>query len=180
MRKEFRLVLWGVFVLMIILSVSCSPSPAGSPVGAEPAEPEVEEPAAGVAEEPAAEVAEEAGGEETEAPVEEAGTGGEVPVSDNGVPADIPVPENAYQLQVVRNGQIVSYQVDGSIDDIVTFYTDTLPGFGWEKTNSPDTVVAALASLLRENEAGDNMSISMQANELGGFVRITISVNRSN
>jgi hypothetical protein len=175
MRKGFRLVLCSVFVFILVLSASCSPSPAGSAGGAEPVEPEVEEPTAVIAEEGE----ELTDVEETEAPVEEAGTGGEVPVSENGVPVDIPVPEEAYQLQVVRQGRIVSFQMDGTIDDLVAYFAENLEAVGWEQTNSPDTNVGSVASMLRRNEAGDQMSITMQANELGGFVRVTVSVNRS-
>jgi hypothetical protein len=171
MRKSFRLVLWGVLILIMVFSVSCSPSPAGSAVEAESGDAELEEPTAEVAEELS-------GGEETEAPVEEAGTGGEEPVSENGVPTDFPVPEEAYQLQVTR-GKIVSFQIDATIDEMVTYYTDNLPGAGWEMAGPQDTSVGSVASMLRKNAAGDQLSITMQGNELGGFVRVTLSVNRS-
>jgi hypothetical protein len=173
MRKGFHLVPWGVFILIMVISVSCSPSPAGSAEVAEPADPEVADPTAVLAEEAP-------GSEETEAPVSEVGAGGEIPVSENGVPVDVPVPEEAYQLQVVRQGRIVTFQADGTIDDLVNFYTENLSSLGWEATNSPDTAVGSIATLIRKNEAGDQISINMQANELGGFVRVTVTVGRAN
>jgi hypothetical protein len=33
-----------------------------------------------------------------------------------------------------------------------------------------------MATMLRENAEGDRITINMQANQLGGFVRISISV----
>ena len=176
MRKGFRLVLWGVFVLIIILAVSCSPSPAGSSVGAEPAAPSVE------VEEPLAEVEEEVGNvensEESETPADETGTGGQEPASDTGISEDIPIPEDAYQVQLARRGNTITFQIDGAIEEVVAFYTDNLPLSGWEMAGPPDTSMGSIATMLRKNGAGDQLSINMQGNELGGFVRVTVTVLR--
>jgi hypothetical protein len=177
MRRYFRLFLWGVFLLILVVNASCSPQLAASTTGAEPAAPIVE------AEDPLA-VEEEAvdpiDGEDTEAPVEEAGTGGQEPVSDSGIAGDIPIPEDAYQVQVARRGTTVLFQIDGEIDDVVGFFQENLPNNGWNLAGPPDTSMGSIATLLRKNEAGDQLSINMQGNQLGGFVRVTIVVQRAN
>jgi len=45
---------------------------------------------------------------------------------------------------------------------------------------SPDNAVEAIATMLRKNEAGDRLAINMQTNELGGFIRLTITISRAN
>lgn len=173
MSNGFRpVVLWGIFVLITLLAVSCSPRPARTVVGAAPAAPEVETELVGE------EIGDEITGEEIETSAEGTGTGGQQPVSDTGVAADIPIPEEAYQVQIARQGRTVIFQIDGKIEDIVTYYQENLPGLGWDLAGPPDTYMGSIASMLRENEAGDKLTINMQGNELGGFVRVTLTVIR--
>jgi hypothetical protein len=176
MRKGFRPVLWGVFVLIMVFAVSCSPRPAGSAAGAEPAAPVVE------VEGPIEEVVEEVGavisGEEPAASAEGTGAGGQQPASDTGLAADIPVPEEAYQVQIARQGRTVIFQIDGTIDEMVTFYQENLPAAGWELAGPPDTSMGSIASMLRKNAVGDQLTVNMQGNQLGGFVRVTVTVIR--
>jgi len=163
MSKIIRIVLWGALLFILMFAAACSPK--ANPVPA----------------------TDEGAGEmvETTAPVQEtqpAGvdeqTGNESPQATPGVPEDIPVMEGAYKLQVARAGAYVIFQVDGTIEDVVTFYQLELPNFGWHEVRSPDTSMGAMATLLRENDAKDRLNISMQKNELGGFVSVTISVQR--
>ncbi len=44
---------------------------------------------------------------------------------------------------------------------------------------TPDNSVGAIDKMLHENENGDRLAIDMQANELGGFVRLAITISRS-
>jgi len=163
MSKITRIALWGALLFGLVFAAACSPKAKPLPT----------------ADEGAGE------GVETTAPVQEtqpAGvgeeTGNEAPLATPGVPEDIPIMEGAYKLQVARAGAYVIYQVDGSIEDVVTFYQQELPNFGWHEVRSPDTAMGAMATILRENDAKDRLNISMQKNELGGFVAVTISVQR--
>jgi hypothetical protein len=176
MRSTIRLVLWGVFILILVLSASCSPSPAGSATGAEQESPAVEVEDTAESEE---EVVDPVAEEEPEVPAEDTGTGGE-PVSETGIAADIPVPEEAYQVQVARKGTTISFQIDATVDEVVGFLQENLEAMGWEMAGPPDTSVGSIATLFRKNEAGDQLSINMQGNELGGFVRVTMVVQRAN
>jgi hypothetical protein len=95
------------------------------------------------------------------------------------VPEDIPVIDGAYRLVAGTSGKNVVYQVDTSIEEVVTFYQEELPNFAWEMAGPPDNQVATIATMLRENEAGDRLAINMQRNELGGFVRVTLTISRA-
>ena len=92
---------------------------------------------------------------------------------------DVPIMESGYQVQKGRTGKNVVYQVDSSIDEVVTFYQEELPSHNWELAGPPDNAVGSIATMLRENADGDRLAINMQANELGGFVRITITISRA-
>jgi hypothetical protein len=43
----------------------------------------------------------------------------------------------------------------------------------------PDNAIGSIGTMLRENAAGDRLAINMQANELGGFVILDISISRA-
>ncbi len=96
-----------------------------------------------------------------------------------GIASDLPIIENAYKLQVSRGGNSVIYQVDVSLQEAVSFYQESLPQYGWEMAGPPDSAVGSIATMSRKNQAGDNMTINMQENKLGGFVVITIQINRA-
>ena len=120
--------------------------------------------------EPVEEVAPETGEEQEPAPVvEEEESGGD----------DVPIMDGAYQLQISRTGNNVNYQVDGTIEDVLTFYQEELPKFAWEMAGPPDNAISNIATMLRENADGDRIAVNMQYNELGGFVILTITVSRA-
>ncbi len=95
-----------------------------------------------------------------------------------GVPDDVPVMDGAYQLQATMSGNNVLYQVDATVDEVVAFYQEELPKFEWEMAGPPDNAIGSIGTMLRENAAGDRLAINMQGNDLGGFVRLTITVSR--
>jgi hypothetical protein len=93
---------------------------------------------------------------------------------------DVPIMDEAYQVQKGRSGKNVVYQVDASIEEVVTYYQEVLPNYEWELVGPPDNAVASIATMLRENADGDRLAINLQANELGGFVRVNITISRAN
>jgi hypothetical protein len=122
---------------------------------------------------------EEMGEEEPDTPVTEVEEAPVVADVTGNVPEDIPVIEGAYRLVAGSSGKNVVYQVDTVIEDVVTFYQEELPDFAWEMAGPPDNQVATIATMLRENASGDRLAINMQRNELGGFVRVTITISRA-
>lgn len=95
-----------------------------------------------------------------------------------GVPDDIPIMEGAYELQSARSANNVTYQVDATVEDVVLFYQEELPKFGWELAGPPDNAIGTIGTMLRENAAGDQLAINMQFNQVGGFVRLNMRINR--
>lgn len=166
MRKA-RFSMLGVFLsLLLLFAVACTPTRVPVEEATFPAETE-----AGVTEEVAPPEEGEATPEQPELT--------EVPTTESGVPADVPIMEGAYNLQVARGGNNIDYQVDASIEEVVGFYQEELPKYGWLPTRNPDTSVGSMALILRENEAGDRINLNMQFNPLGEFVRLTITIARA-
>ena len=116
------------------------------------------------------EVAPETGEEQEPAPVV---------VEEEGKGDDVPIMEAGYQVQISRSGNNVNYQVDGTIEEVLTFYQEELPKFGWEMAGPPDNAISNIATMLRENADGDRLAVNMQYNELGGFIILTITVSRT-
>lgn len=105
----------------------------------------------------------------------QAGTGdAESEASESEVAEDIPIMVGGRRLEVAMDGSNISYEVDGQIEDVVAFYQEELPKYGWEMTRSPDNVVGAMATMARVNEAGDRLTFSLQYNPMGEFVVIRI------
>lgn len=101
-----------------------------------------------------------------------------VPTVEAQVPEDVPIMEGAYRLQVVRDGTNVVYQIDSTIEEVATYYQEELPNYDWEIGRAPDNIIGSIATMLRFNPAGDRLAINMQANEVGGFVRLTLTISR--
>lgn len=165
MMNRYLLILWSTLIILMLVITACSPSRI--PVA------EYEKTAS-------------TGGEPTEAeeapPPDDEGDTSEVapPVEpvEGELPEDVPVMEDAYDLQVGRRENTVVYQVDTTIEDVVSFYQEELPKLGWELRGPPDNAVGSIATMLRYNSAGDQLAINMQGNELGGFVTLTITISR--
>jgi hypothetical protein len=131
---------------------------------------QVTPPAATSEPEPVEEVVPDTGEDQEPAPVEEEA---------EEAKDDVPVMEGGTQVQRSRSGDNINYQVDGTIEEVVTFYQEELPNYGWEMAGPPDNAVANIATMLRENSDGDRLAINMQYNDLGGFVILTITISRS-
>lgn len=164
MSKISRGFLWGLLLIVLMFVAACSPKAKPVPTAGQGAG------EAGAASEQVL---------ETQPAGVSGDTGNAAAQKTPQVPEDVPVMDGAYKLQVARAGAYVIFQVDGSIDDVVTFYEAELPNYGWHKVSSPDTITGSTASILRENEAGDKLNLYMQRNDLGDFVSITIAVQRT-
>lgn len=160
MVSKMRFALIGM-VLFVLLTAACAPKAVPHPPTITPAQ-------------PAAQPVEGQGGE----PTPETTAVEPTPTAKGGVPADVPIMDGAYKLQVMRSGTTIIYQVDVSIDVAVKFYQDAFPRHGWETAGSPDTAVGQIATLLRKNAQDDRLTVNMQGNDVGGFVKITISIGR--
>jgi hypothetical protein len=114
----------------------------------------------------------------------EPGTGGEIEpggepsTGETGVAEDIPLPEGYYDANVSSDGGQIVYKVGGSSEEVVQYYQDTLPEFGWEMAGPADTVIGNTALMLRENSDADRLSINMQYNPNAGFTVVTLVITR--
>src|SRR4030065_1667461 len=72
----------------------------------------------------------------------------------NEVPEDVPIMPDAYELQIA-NALNLTYKVAVKIEDVVAFYQEEFPNYGWDKKNNPDSVVASMAPIARGKEKGD-------------------------
>lgn len=104
---------------------------------------------------------------------------GEVPVDELGVPVDVPIVPGAYEIRSERENTRITYKVEGTIDDVVTFYQMELPTYNWTKMRGQDSAVGAMGSISRENENGDTIAILLSFNPNGNFVSVAIDILRS-
>ena len=96
----------------------------------------------------------------------------------SGVPEDVPVMPDAYDLQS-SNGLHVIYKIDAQITDVVTFYQQELPNYGWDNATNPDSAVGSMAQMTRMNSAGDRISFSIQYNPVGEFCIVEAYLTRT-
>jgi hypothetical protein len=171
MKKIVVILLLGAALLFVV--TACQPNPTPPP-GAEPTvrpthPSEVNSSAVERAEEEIEEVS-----EDVVPDIEPTA----VPLNESGTAADVPIPEEAYKYQSMRGGSSATYQVDMDIGELVSWYQEELPKYGWELAGPPDSAVGAMGTMLRENEAGDRLTINMQANVNAGFVSVIVQVIR--
>ena len=86
--------------------------------------------------------------------------------------------DGAYELQANPSGKNVVYTIDSTVEDVVLFYQEVLADYGWDIAGPADTAVGSIGTMLRENTNGDRLAINLQGNEVGGFVRLNITIHR--
>lgn len=167
MKKGYLLIFLIVIVGLMLFSSACAPTRI-------PVEEVDRIPTPGSSDQEPAAPGNEPGSGEDQQPAEP--TKPAEPVSE--FPEDIPIMEGAYDVQSVRKGQIVTFQIDSEIQAVVKYYQDELPNYGWDIQGPPDSAIGSIATMSRENEAGDTLAINMQYNQLGGFVKVQLTLAR--
>jgi hypothetical protein len=109
----------------------------------------------------------------------QSGNSGENSTIEDKLPEDLPIMPGYRKLAVTSDGSNISYEVDGNIDDVVTYYQGELSNLGWEMTRSPDNAYGAFGSIIRINEKGDRVTFSLQYNSVGEFVVVRIFLLRA-
>jgi len=127
-------------------------------------------------------------GTEVSEPVENQGTTQESLLSDQetsvpvkeplGVPEDVPIMPDAYELKV-PNEFTIYYKVNIPLQDVVTFYNEELPNYGWDEPKYPDSAVGAMAQMARSKPDKDRITFSIQYNPVGEFTVVQISLTRA-
>ena len=92
------------------------------------------------------------------------------------IPSDVPIHENAINLKFAASNTYISYEVLGTVDEIVAYYRDTLESLGWEKRgNSNEEPIGGALTLLRI-KSDKNVSVTVQSIPESEYVRVLISV----
>jgi hypothetical protein len=92
------------------------------------------------------------------------------------LPPDVPIHENAVNLRFAASNTYISYEVLGTLDDIVVYYQDALRDEGWEKrNNSNEESIGGAVTLLR-GKPDRNISVTIQLIPESEFVRVLLSV----
>ncbi len=92
------------------------------------------------------------------------------------VPPDVPIHENAVNLRFAASNTYISYEVLGTVDEIVSYYRDTMESLGWEKrTNTNEEPIGGALTLLRV-KSDKNISVTVQSIPESEYVRVLISV----
>jgi len=94
-----------------------------------------------------------------------------------GVPEDVPIIPDAYEL-AVANQLNLEYKVNLPIKDVVAYYQQEFPNYGWDVINNPDSVVGSMAQMSRSNAKGDRLIFSIQYNPVGEFTIVIIFITR--
>jgi hypothetical protein len=105
-------------------------------------------------------------------------TEGEQP-TEKAMPEDVPIMENNRDFQATSDFTNISFVVDQEIADVVAWYQEQLPNFGWEMSRAPDSALGSIANMSRVNAEKDRLTISLQHNPVGEFTVVRIVVVRS-
>jgi hypothetical protein len=178
MKKQFILFLIVITVLAMVSMTACGGSSAPPSDQAEPtaetssgSEATVEEPSGNEGTGGEAPIGQETSGE---APDSEGPT-----LDENGVPTDVPIMAAMYDLRVEANNSRITYKVDGTIQEVVDFYTAEFESFGWNKILGADSAFGAMGTLSRQNDQLDKLSILLSFNPNGNYVNVTIDIIRA-
>jgi hypothetical protein len=87
--------------------------------------------------------------------------------------------EGYRDFQATSDFTNISYVVDGKVEDVVTWYQEQLPQYGWEMSRAPDTALGSMANMSRINADKDRLTLSLQHNPIGEFSVIRIVVVRA-
>ena len=98
-----------------------------------------------------------------------------------GQPVDVPIMDGNRDLRVSRTGENIGYTVDTvTVVDVYRFYRQGLDDAGWiAGPNEAEPEGRNFATLARGNDLGDRITVTMQGNNIGNFVVVTIVLVRA-
>lgn len=114
--------------------------------------------------------------EETKSDEQIASSTATVQANIDALPTDVPIHENATNLKFAAGNTYITYQVPGTVDEIVEFYRAELLALGWEKKgNSPEQPLGGALTILR-SKPDKNISVTVQSIPDSENVRVLITV----
>lgn len=94
----------------------------------------------------------------------------------SALPSDLPIHANAEKLKFAAGNTYITYEVAGSVDDIVAYYRTELETQGWEKANnSPEEPFGGSLTILR-SKPDKNISVTVQSIPESEYVRVLLSI----
>ena len=94
----------------------------------------------------------------------------------DSLPTDVPIHEGALKLKFAASNTYITYEVPGTVDEIVEYYRTELQTLGWEKKgNSPEQPLGGALTLLR-SKPDKNISVTVQSIPDRKNVRVLITV----
>jgi hypothetical protein len=117
--------------------------------------------------------------EEPQSPVEEAAPAEAEESTGPAMPPDVPVMPDYRDFQATTDFTNISYVVDSDIAEVVAWYQEQLPQYGWEMSRAPDSALGSIANLSRINADKDRLTISLQFNPVGLFTVVRTVVVRT-
>ena len=95
------------------------------------------------------------------------------------IPEDVPIKDGYRDFQATSDFTNISYIVDEDVVDVVAWYQEELPQYGWEMSRATDTVVGNTANMSRINAENDRFTLSIQYNPIGLFSVVRLVVVRA-
>jgi hypothetical protein len=94
----------------------------------------------------------------------------------DALPDDVPIAEGALNLKFAAGNTYITYEVPGTVEEIVEFYRSELLTLGWEKKgNNPEQPLGGAITLLR-SKTDKNISVTVQSIPESDNVRVLITV----
>jgi hypothetical protein len=84
----------------------------------------------------------------------------------------------AYDLTVPNQLNVI-YKVNLPIKDVVAFYQQVLPNYGWEQVKNPENVDGSKVQMTTGNENADRIIISLEHDTVGDVTVVQIYLTRS-
>ncbi len=95
-----------------------------------------------------------------------------------GMPADVPLMPRAYDVQILRADVLVVYRVQAPLQEVLAYYRETLPQYGWRQEGAEITAMGNVANIALNKPNGARVLLSLRYDAAGKFVTVAISVAR--
>ncbi len=94
----------------------------------------------------------------------------------DAVPDVVPMHPNGENFKFAANNTYITYEVLGTVDEVVAYYRTEMESLGWEKkNNSSEDPIGGALTLLR-SRPDMNISVTIQSIPESEYVRVLITV----
>lgn len=94
----------------------------------------------------------------------------------DSLPDDVPIHVGAENIKFAAGNTYITYEVLGTVNEIVEYYRAELQSQGWEKrNNSPESPLGGSLTILR-SKPDKNISVTIQSIPDSEYIRVLINV----